>query len=175
MHRIKQKEAKARPESAGQGRARQGRAGQGRWAAEGGNGMGSDECVPPPVQIPDLRSLCLSPSRSLHLSFSSLTRPPSPYHASRQKTTTSCLRELPEGRPGARSRHRFGSVDAASSYWYTARRRRPHVPTAAAQRTSHLTQVAAEKPARATDASWRRICRPRLIREPARRINALFG
>ena len=80
-----------------------------------------------------------------------------------------------------RARSGFGRGGAASllhTQTYTQHvvtGHHPSVPTAATQRTSHPTQVAAEKPARATDASWRRICRPRLIREPARRINALFG
>ena len=87
MHRIKQKEAKARPESAGQGRARQGRAGQGRAGrgqdkvgrgrvGQGGAGWSQGELRPalasPDMSLKTLISLFLSilfPFLALHLSL----------------------------------------------------------------------------------------------------------
>lgn len=77
--------------------------------------MGSDECVPPPVQIPDLRSLSLS----LSLAASPLLPPPrdSDCTASRHASmrTLGCKGTLPtKVRLQLRARSGFGRGGAAS-------------------------------------------------------------
>ena len=68
MHRIKQKEAKARPESAGQGRARQGRAGRGQdkvgrgRVGQGGAGWSQGE-LRPALASPDMSLKNPNPSQ----------------------------------------------------------------------------------------------------------------
>ena len=150
--------------------------------------MGSDECVPPPVQIPDLRSLslslsrCISPSSSSSSTTGLCTAPPRgklPYtrrDTSKQRTAARSSKGC-HCAPGADSEGEAPRACCTPKLIHsTSSPVTTHLfPQQQPQPTSQFIQMAAEKPARATDASWRRICRPRLIREPARRINALFG